>query len=161
MLTCTAIAEKMLEALRDSADILAKCQELFDKPPMIIKGGTGRLSPEDQDYPAFAILSWAKERGELAEDLDFHFTVGLALKDEIYRDDIDVNGVKTRIYQGEESVEQLLDLAAAEILAISSNFTFKDCATILESVEYFPLFMGALHLTISFPVLVGGYEPTL
>lgn len=64
-------------------------------------------------------------------------------------------------YNGLQKLEILLELAAAEILAISSEIMISELNYSFEPLEYYPLFVGGLDFTVTFPVLIGGYEPTL
>jgi hypothetical protein len=58
-------------------------------------------------------------------------------------------------------LEILLDLARTAVAGISNDLFFDDMSFLYDPVEYFPLFAGALTVNLSFPKLIGGFEPTL
>jgi len=160
-LTCVDIGEAIYNALGNSTAILSKCDSLFGAIPTIYYGSTGRKAPPPEDFPAFVVISWGKERGEDESNRIFNFTVGLTVHDENLTIETNEYGVKMVKYRGPKSLEELLDLAMTEIRGISNELYFDDKNFDFEPIEYFPLFYGELTLTISYPILIGGYEPTL
>jgi hypothetical protein len=160
-LTNASIGQAIKKALRDSADLKAKCIELYGQPHTVYYGSTGRKSPPPEDFPVFTVVPWSKERGEDLNKRIFTYTITLDVDDETITEETSADGIKTLDYQGPASLEILLDLAMAAIRAISSDLTFEEKTFDYEPIEYFPLFVGELLLTATYPFLLGGFEPTL
>jgi hypothetical protein len=161
MLTSDAISQKIFEALRDSDAILDLCQDLFSKPHTVCLGLSGADGPPPEECPVFEVIAWTKERGEGQDNWPFLFSVNLYLEDNEITREITMTGVKTLSYRGTQSLEILLDLARTAVAGISNDLFFDDMSFLYDPVEYFPLFAGALTVNLSFPKLIGGFEPTL
>jgi len=160
-LTNAQIAQKIFEALRDSAEILAECEDLFDTPHTVCLGLSGEDGPEPEQCPVFEVISWNKERGMAPENWPWAFSVNLFLRDEERTEATTGSGVQTIINRGPESLEALMDLAETAITAALGDLDFDDLSFAYDAVTYWPLFAGALNITVSFPKLGGGYQPTL
>ena len=159
-LTLDKIGRAMRDAIRDSVPILSYCQSLYNTTPTIAYGATGtKLTPED--FPAFSVVPWSKERGEEDEDRIFTFSVILVVTDTTEDEETTAGGVITKTYRGPKLVEDLLDLASDAVRTISTELFFTDKTTEINPVEYYPEIYGELVLTVSFPVLIGGFEPEL
>jgi len=161
MLTNRAIARKIFETLRDSAAIRAKAEELYGKPHSVYLGFSGSKAPAPENYPAFEIVSWNKERGQNRDSYSFTFSLLLSLEDALLEDGITTAGIYTEVHQGPEAAEELLDMALTAIRGMGADLDFDDLSFDYDPIEYFPLFVGVLTLTITFPALIGGFEPTL
>ncbi len=160
--TASAIAGKILEALRDSAAILAKCRELFDKPQAIFSGYTGEQAPGPEYLPCFQIYPAIKVDGEDQDHLSFTVSLELSLEDtEKTEATVEETGVYTAAYRGPQSLEELLDLAVAAIREISEQLFIDEENSLYDPLEFFPLFVGVLTLTINIPKTAGGFDPTL
>ncbi|MCL4502485.1 MAG: hypothetical protein M1438_11630 [Deltaproteobacteria bacterium] len=159
-LTLTAINQKIFEALRDAAALKAECQARFGKLPAVFSGFTGEMAPMPEKMPYFQLFPAVKQRGEEEDKLLFTVSLELALQDSAVTE-ATVDGVYTAMYRGPASLEALLDLAMAAIQEISPDLEFDQEHSFYDPLEYYPLFVGVLTLTISFPNLIGGFEPTL
>jgi hypothetical protein len=160
-LTNAAVAEKIFEALRDSDDLLDKCQELYGKAHLVCLGLSGEDGPQPEECPVFEVIAWNKERGENQENWPLAFSVNIFLYDDNREFSTTTSGVRTLVNQGAGALETIMDLAQAAITAISAELTFDDLSFDYDAVIFFPLFAGALQVNISFPKLIGGFEPTL
>jgi hypothetical protein len=160
-LTVKGLAAAMTEALRDDASILAYCQDLYGKAHAVFQGAMGVKAPQEGDFPVFTVIGHAKERGEDELNRIFTFTVDLELEDQVSTEATAANGVKTVVYRGAQTLEELLDLAMEAIRGISTEIFFDDKGFDFEPIEYFPVFVGTLTLTVTVPVLIGGFEPTI
>ncbi len=160
-LTSDAIATEIFEALRDSEALLAACQELFDKPQTVCLGLSGEDSPPEEDCPVFEVIAWNKERGQSPDAWPWAFSVNVFLADATKEREITASGVKTIVNRGPQSLEAIMNLAETAILAALADLDFDDISFDYDALTFFPLFAGALNLTISFPKLIGGFEPTL
>jgi hypothetical protein len=160
-LTSDGIGTKMVEVLRDSQDILDKSNTLYFQPHTVFYGSTGIKAPEVADMPALAVIPWGKERGEDDENRVFTFSVMLTLHDETVNTATTEKGVKVKTFRGASTLETFLDLAMTAIRNMSTEMYYNDKGFEYQPIEFFPLFMGELILTVSFPVLIGGYEPIL
>jgi hypothetical protein len=54
-----------------------------------------------------------------------------------------------------------MDLAETAIRAALTDLDFDDLSFDYDAITFFPLFAGALNMTVSFPKLIGSFEPTL
>lgn len=160
-LTNNAIAEKIFEALRDSVDILEACEDLFDTPHLVCLGLSGEDGPPPEECPVFEVIAWNKERGLAPNNWPFNFSINIFLRDDEKTRDITTAGVKTIINRGAESLETLMDLAETAICTALAALDFDDLSFDYDAISFFPLFAGALNLTVSYPKLVGGFTPTL
>ena len=160
-LTATAIAQKVLEALRDSADILDECQDRFGKAHSVFSGFTGEEAPGSEYQPYFQIYPAIRTEGEEEDKFSFTLSLELGLQDSTLTEATSADGVYTAIYRGPESLEVLLNLARDAIRGISAELEIDQEQSLYDPLEFYPLFVGILTLTITFPKLIGGYEPTL
>lgn len=162
-LTLKAICGAIWKALRDSAEILAACQNLYERPHSVYYGSWGPLSAAAEDYPAFTVLGWEKDRSAGDDDRDrlFQITVGLDIHDETSTEAVTAEGVKTVTYRGMDTLEDLLDLAMAVIEGISTEIIWTEKVFSFEPLENFPVFVGEITLTAAVPILIGGAEPIL
>jgi len=160
-LTNDAIAQKIFEALRDDAAILAKCQDLFCMPHLVALGLSGEDGPSPEICPVFEVIAWNKERGNAPDNWPFAFSVNIFLRDETREYETMTSGVRTIVNQGPQSLEALMDLAEAAIRTGLVALDFEDLSFDYDVITFYPLFAGALNMIVSHPKLVGGYEPTL
>jgi hypothetical protein len=160
-MTATDIARKIFEQIRDNAAVLALCREKFQKNPRVELGMSGRNAPLDQEAPAFTVLPAGKSRGEEANDRTFDIKIICLISLDDKDNEKTVNGVLTREHEGSETMEQLLDLVMDDLRNVSSELTFFEKRQEYEAVENRSFFVGTLDLGVSFPVLIGGYEPTI
>jgi hypothetical protein len=161
MLTNKDIARKIFETLRDSEALRTKCEELFNKAHSVYLGFSGSQAPPPERRPALEIISWNQERGETQDKVTFVFSVLLSLDDEVLEDEVTCPGVFTQVHQGPEAAEDILLLVLQAIRGMSADLDYDEMSLEFDAVEYFPIFTAVLTLTIAFPVLAGGYEPTL
>lgn len=161
MLTNDTIATAMFEALRDDAAILAECQSRFSTPHLVCLGLSGGGDPDPEDCPIFEVITWNKERGLAPETWPFVFSVNIFLHDLSREYETTTSGVRTIVNQGPQSLEVLMDLAEAAIRAAMTDLDFDDLSFDYDEITYFPLFAGVLNMTVSFPKLIGGFQPTL
>jgi hypothetical protein len=160
-LTSEEIGNKMVEVLRDSQTILDTSNTLYFKPHTVFYGSTGIKAPDVADMPALAVIPWGKERGEDDENRVFTFSIMVTLHDENVTTATTEKGVKVKTYRGASTLEQYMDESMTAIRAMNTEMFYNDKGFEYQPIEYFPLFMGELILTVSFPVLIGGYEPSL
>jgi hypothetical protein len=161
MLTLNSIGQAIKVALRDSAAILAECDTLFERPHVVFYGASGQETGGPEYFPLFTVVPWGKERGEDEDRRLFTFSLFLELEDTTITDATTGDQVLTREYRGVGSLEDLLDLALAEILNISPDLFLEGVSFSFNPIEFFPVMVGEISLTISFPVLIGGFEPTV
>jgi hypothetical protein len=135
--------------------------DLFDQPHLVCLGLSGEDSPAPEQCPVFEVISWNKERGVAPDNLPFAFSVNVFLRDDSREYDATESGVRTIVNQGAASLEAIMDLAYAAILAALTDLDFDDVSFDYDAVTFYPLFAGALNVTASFPKLIGGFEPTL
>jgi hypothetical protein len=159
-LTISAIGQAIKEALRDSAAILAACNDRFGKAHTVFYGASGQESPGSDEFPAFTIVPWGKAKGEEEERRLFNFSIFLELADTMVTES-ESSGVVCQDYRGPESLETLLELALTEILGISEELGTDELSFAFNPIEYFPVMVGELTMTLSFPSLIGGFEPTI
>lgn len=156
------IAQKVFEALRDSAALADKCDDLFSQWPVIYLGISGEGGPPPEDCPVLEVTSWNKEQGDAPDSWPFNLSVNIFLRDETRQYATTAKGVKTVVNRGSQSLEEVMDLAAAAIRAALVELDLDDFSFDYDEVSFFPLFAGALNLTVSFPKLGGGgFTPTL
>jgi len=160
-LTIDDIGIAVRDAIRDSTAILNFCTTNFSKTHSVYYGSTGSKSPPPEDHPAFGVVPWAKERGEDEENRIFTISVMLYITDETRDSAQTGSGVIYITYRGLEKLEDLLDLAMTAIKGISSELFFDDKTWEFDPMEHFPMFVGELTLTVTFPILIGGFEPTI
>ncbi|MHB8071556.1 MAG: hypothetical protein ACYDHF_06355 [Candidatus Cryosericum sp.] len=161
-LLASAIANKIFEILRDSAEILAACQDLFGRAHKVCLGVTGPEGPPPEDCPVFEVISWTKSRGEGEDKKSFVISLNLYLEDTtVTAAEDEETGVRTLVYRGGASLETLMDLALTAALEALPDLDHEGLLQVYDAVEYFPLFAGILTWNISYPSLGGGYEPTL
>lgn len=162
-LTCDDIGKAIRDAIRDSSAVRAECQSLFSTNHSVYYGATGTRGAPKEDFPTFTVIPWGKDRGEDEGRTERVFTFGvmLEIEDSAKTEDTTGDGVKYVEFRGPKSLEDLLDLAMTAIDAISNEISFDDKTTELEPVERFPVFEGALTLTVTYPILIGGFEPSI
>jgi hypothetical protein len=160
-LTNDSIAQKIFEALRDDAAILAECQERFGNPHLVCLGLSGEDGPAPEACPVFEVIAWNKERGNAPDNWPLAFSVNIFLRDETREYETTTSGVRTIVNQGPQSLETLMDLAEAAIRAALADLDFDDLSFDYDAITFYPLFAGALNMTISYPKLIGGVTPTL
>jgi hypothetical protein len=160
-MTAHDIANKIMEQIRDNADVLALCREKFSTNPKIELGMNGRNAPREDDVPGFTIAAAGKSYGEENADRTFEMKIICLISLSDKGKTSTVNGVKTIEHEGSAIMEQLLDLVMDDLRAVSTELTFFEKKQEYEAVENMNLFMGTLDLGVSFPVLIGGYEPTI
>lgn len=160
-MTLDDLCKKVRDKIRDSEDILAACQELFGSAYAVFYSATGQKSPLAGDIPIFLVIPEAKHKAQNGKNKEFDLYVGLELVDETVTDSTDEDtGVQSVEYRGAQSLETLLDLAWEEIRTIKAlTWTQLDCE--IESIEFFPRFVGMMTLTAAVPNLIGGAEPVL
>lgn len=149
------------DAIAGDEQIIAKCLDLYGRAATVHVGAAGYQAAESSDYPAFTLLGLTKERTETEPRRVYEITVGLALHDENYATETTVDGVSIKTYRGAATLEDLLDLAMAAIKNISEDLFFDIEIYDFEPVEFYPLFVGEISLTVGFEVFLGGEEPTL
>jgi hypothetical protein len=159
--TVKNLGAAIVVALRDSTTIQSKCQEYFYKAHTVMYGSTGDKSPSVDEMPAFAVIPWGKDRGEDDRDRVFRFTIVLTMEDETVTSATSERGVDTKIYRGTDILEELLDLAHTAIRSMNTELFYNDLGWEFEPIEYFPLFVGQVIIEISYPVLIGQYEPSV
>ncbi len=160
-LTCYDLADKICDAIAESEAIVNKCTALFSKTPKVFRGWSGRTSSQPDAEPIFAVFPLEKEVGEDKSEHNFQMVVQLTVTDESCESETNALGVVVTKYRGPKSLEELLDLAMTEIRALSTELYFNAKRYEYQPIEYFPIFYGELTLTVSYPILIGGYEPTL
>jgi hypothetical protein len=161
-LTSQTISQKIFEALRDSAEILAACKELFDLPQLVCLGLSGEDAPPPEDCPVFEVISWNKERGDAPDNWPLALSVNIFIQDAGRTRETMSSGVRSIVNRGPQSLETLMDLAEAAIRAALAELDFDDLSFDYDAITFFPLFAGALNMTVSFPKLGGGgFTPTL
>jgi len=160
-LTVKQIGAKIVQVLRDSTGIFNKCNELYYRPHTVSYGSTGSKTPGVDEMPSFAVVPSGKERGEDDTDRVFRFSIVVTLEDETVTESTTENGVVVKTYRGSDTLEELLDLAHTAIRAMSNEMYYNDLGFEFEPIEYYPLFVGQMLMQISYPVLIGQYEPTL
>ena len=160
-LTNDEIAQAIFEALRDDEDILEKCDDLFGVTHLVCLGLSGEDGPMPEDCPVFEVISWGKERGEAPDTWPFAISVNVFLRDETRDYETTTSGVRTIVNQGPQSLEALMDLAETAVRGALADLDFTDLSFDYDAITYYPLFAGALNMTVAFPKLVGGFTPTL
>lgn len=160
-LTVKTLGARIVTALRDNAAILSKCTELYYRAHTVSYGSTGDKAPSVDEMPAIAVVPWGKERGEDDRDRIYRFSIVVTLEDDTVTTTTTEKGVVVKTYRGADTLEELLDLAHTAIKAISTELFYNDLGFELEPIEYYPLFVGQLMMEVSYPVLIGQYEPTL
>jgi hypothetical protein len=170
-LTAISLQTAITSALAKSVDITAACITAFGGPHRVSAGGTGRQG--QSNFPAFAVAVWSRSAGEGDAERAIELSILLSITDDTITtttEDVDIaegedppNVIEVEVdtYNGPEKLEALLELAAAEVLALSPEVTIRDLNYSFEPLEFFPLFVGGLDFTVTFPVLIGGYEPTI
>ena len=171
-LTARSVQTALAEALAESIDITAQCLTYFNLTHTVSSGGSGRQGAAAQ--PSFAVTVWSRSAGEDDPERIIECSVMLSIVDESIvntKKTVSIPGeegeeptiVETGLdtYGGPEKLETLLELAAAEVLSLSAEIIIADLTYSFEPLEYFPLFVGGLDFTVTYPVLIGGYEPTL
>jgi hypothetical protein len=161
MLTNDAIATAIFEALRDDVALLEECQGRFDMPHLVCLGLSGEDGPAPDECPVFEVIAWNKERGIAPESRPFVCSVNIFLRDESREYDTTDTGVRTIVNRGPQSLEVLMDLAETAIRTALADLDFDDLSFDYDAITFYPLFAGALNMTVSFPKLIGGFEPTL
>lgn len=157
----TELAKAIGEQIRDNADVLALCREKFGKNHTIAIDVTGKESLREDQAPLFTVVAQGKSRGEEADHRLFDLEVTAIIKSTNTEQVNTVNGVTTIEHEGTEILENLLDFIMNDLRNISTELTFTQKGQSFETVEFDPLFVGVLSLTVSYPVLIGGYEPTI
>jgi hypothetical protein len=160
-LTSNAIATGIFEALRDDAAILAECLDRFGVPHLVCLGLSGEDGPAPDECPVFEVIPWNKERGLNPDNIPFICSVNVFIRDAAREYETTSDGVRTIVNQGPESLEVLMDLAETAIRAALTDLDFDDLSFDYDAITFFPLFAGALNMTVSFPKLIGSFEPTL
>lgn len=172
-LTARSIKNAILDALSESADLISACLDYYDTAPVFVGGGSGRQGADQA--PSVTVLAWSRTAGEDDERRSFDLSVLLSVTDETIttttktvileegeNEEPDVTEeVTIENFAGPDRLEELLEIAAAEIVAISNEITVDSLDYSFEPLEFYPLFIGGLDITISYPVLIGGFEPTL
>lgn len=163
MATNDQIGKAIRNAVRDDSAIRSKCQDLFTLNHSVWYGAVGRKGSQKDDDPVYTVIPLGKERGENESETEriFTFLVGLQIKDSNSTEATTAAGVKTVEFRGPKSLEELLDLAMTAIRAISTELSYDDKTFEYEPPEFFPVFHGTLVLTVTYPILIGGYEPTI
>lgn len=173
MATARSIKDAVVSAISVSAELISKCLDYYDAAPVFISGGSGRQGADS--VPALAVLMWSRTAGEDDERRSFELSVLLSVTDETITtttetvvleegegEDPDVTqDVTIETYAGPDRLEELLEYVAAALLTISSEITIGDLTYSFEPLEYYPLFVGGIDFTVSYPRLLGGYEPTI
>jgi len=171
-LTARSIQTALSDALLNSVEIAAQCLEYFGTGHSVSAGGSGRQG--NTEAPSFAVLVWSRTAGEDDPERVIEASILLTITDatfitktepmsipgEVGEDPSEVD-VELVTYGGPEKLETLLELAAAEILSLSSEIMISELSYNFEPLEYFPLFVGGIDFTVTYPVLIGGYEPEL
>ncbi|OGP69686.1 MAG: hypothetical protein A2Y80_02160 [Deltaproteobacteria bacterium RBG_13_58_19] len=160
-ITNRAIGQKIYEALRDSAAILDRSQELFGVPHAVYYGFSGQQSPSPENLPLFEIMAWGKDRSETQDNRSFSYTLAVSLRDETKTEELLVSGVYAAKYPAADYVEEFLDLAVAEIKAALPDLILEEESYEYDPTEFYPLYVGGVGLTLIFPNLGGGFESTL
>lgn len=173
MATARSIKDAILTAIAASADIITKCLEYYDAAPEFIAGGSGRHGADSS--PAFIVLPLSRSAGEDDERRSFQFSILLTVSDDNFtsetrtviieegeEDEPDVTqDVIVENFAGPDRLEELLEYVVEALLSISNELTIESLDYSFEPLEFFPLFVGGLDFTVSYPRLIGGYEPTI
>jgi hypothetical protein len=160
-LTAAAIAQKIFEALRDSADILSKCDDLYDRAHSVFRDFSGPDLPSQEYCPLFLVTAENRSEGEGQEDKSFGVSVLLAVVDNTVTEATTPGGVYTAVYGGTAALETLLDLALAAIEAALPDLPPQLGEFLFDPITFYPVLAGEISLTFAYPELAGGYEPTL
>jgi hypothetical protein len=169
-LTAISLQTAVTSALAKSAAIAAACVSYFGEPQQVSAGGTGRQG--QTEAPAFSVVVWSRTAGEDDAERAVELSILLSISDSTITgttENVDIGThetpnvvvVEVDTYGGPAKLETLLALAAAEVLAISSEIIIIDLNYSFEPLEFYPLFVGGLDFTVTVPVLIGGYEPTI
>jgi hypothetical protein len=157
-LTCSAIAAAIVEALRADSNIMAKCLDYYGRTPAVYRSASGPKAPENEYFPAFTVLAWGKTAGENDPVKEWDLSVMLELNEA--NEEVG-SEADNRDYLGADRLEELLDLVLAAIRGVSEELFLSRIDFSYEPVEFFPVFVGVLAFTVSFPAVMGGYEPSL
>jgi hypothetical protein len=161
-LTISKITTLVFEAIRDNADILVTSEYLFSRPHLVCQGLSGEDGPAPEECPVFEVIAWNRERGDTgADNWPFSFSVNIFLHDESREYETTTSGVRTVVNRGPESLETLMNFAETAIRAALVEMDVDELSFDYDAITFFPLFAGALNITVSIPKLIGGYEPTL
>lgn len=155
------LSKRVAEKIRDNADILAMCRDKFGKNHTVQLDVTGKETKRQNDVPLFSVVSEGKGYGEENEDRTFDLQVGCLIASTDTEIVNTVKGVTMVEHEGLAILEDLLDYIMNDLRSISTELTFSEKGQTYDPVEFAPLFLGTLHIGVSYPVLMGGYEPTL
>lgn len=157
-LTCAAIVGAITTALRADAAIIAKCQDWYGTDPAVYGSATGNMGPETEIFPALTVAFWGKEAGDDQPVKTWDLSIMCEVSDDSTAAGGDIANLD---YVGADRVEELLDLALAVVRGISAELFISNISYSFEPIEFFPIFVGVLAFTVSFPSVMGGYEPSL
>ena len=146
------IVNKWKEALVSSEEINAFCMERYGRQPQIRIGVNKKRPPTESDCPVIVLRPGAKREGEYEETYTYVISVGWAIRNE-------TEYVVGRTYemQGTEEVDDLGQLILQEIQQISSNYPISTIDYELETIDFFPQFVGEMLLSVCITPLIGGY----
>lgn len=155
-LTLKAIGHAIKDALIASSALSAKCLDLYDKDATIVYI-SDKLNPQQvSSYPLIVVMPESRSDGQTRGRVTFTLQLGFAVE-QTERTDLD----EIVHYQGVDDLEDLMDIAKDIVEAISTELTVDGFDYVFDAVEYYPRAVGTLALEISYPKLIGGYEPTL
>ena len=161
-LTIDDIGIGIKNKIRDSAAIKAYCNANLGGPHSVYYAAREGKSPPQDDYPLFNIIPLGKSRGEDGDVREYSVRIEVVIVDATSTSQT-VATVKEVSYNGATKIEALLDLAfdAIDGSALSSQLFYVGKDFELSPTANFPIWAGALDLSIQILVLIGGAEPTI
>lgn len=149
-LALSTIVSAWRDALSQDPGIRAWCLEHYGKPARIFVGINRKRPPTEADCPYIVIRPGVKEEGEL-DEFTYVISVGWAIRNESVTESdgaIEQDGITESDELGQLIYGLLADLSP------SSPVT--KCVYELESVEFWPQYVGQMELEISITPTIGG-----
>ena len=151
MITYSDILQKMRDVLANNQELQDWCQVNYGKQPTIFVGIDERNPPGKKNCPLIILRLDDSEIGKETKQHEYKILVDWAVLDEsVTKNDniIEYRGV----YQA-DAMGQIIWRALPDF---SQNISLSRTAYALEPIDYFPMILGGMDLSIIIPNLIGG-----
>jgi len=151
MITYKDILQRMRDVLANDTALADWCQTNYGQAPKIFVGIDNRNQPGKKDCPLIILRPGTAEVGREVKNHEYKIMVDWAVLDE----SVSTNGSVVE-YQGVFQIDDMGQLVWQALQGFSSNVSLSRNDYILEPIDYFPMIVGGMDLSISVPNLIGG-----
>lgn len=151
MIHLTAILSLYATKLAESAELEAWCQLHFGKSATIFVGVDTREPPGSANVPFVVLQPGAEAAGDEVAEFSYLVTVDWCVLAETVTT---AGAIKTM--DGLTRVDEMGRLILEALRDASDNVTLSSWNYTIEQVEFFPMVMAGLDITLNVPHILGG-----